>query len=48
MTLAEKIGQMTQVESDSITPDEVTDYAIGSLLTGGSGAARPNTPEGWL
>ena len=48
MTLAEKIGQMTQVESDSITPDEVTDYAIGSVLTGGSGAARPNTPEGWL
>ena len=48
MTLAEKIGQMTQVESDSITPDEVTAYAIGSVLTGGSGAARPNTPEGWL
>ena len=38
MTLAEKIGQMTQVESDSITPDEVTAYAIGSVLTGGSGA----------
>ncbi len=37
MTLAEKIGQMTRVESDSITPDEVTAYAIGSVLTGGSG-----------
>ena len=36
MTLAEKIGQMTQVERDSITPDEVTAYAIGSVLTGGS------------
>ena len=31
MTLAEKIGQMTQVESDSITPDEVTDHAIGRI-----------------
>ena len=40
LTLAEKIGQMTQVESDSITPDEVTAYAVGSVLTGGSGAAR--------
>jgi beta-glucosidase len=48
MTLAEKIGQMTQVESGSITPDEVTAYRIGSVLTGGSGAAQPNTPEGWL
>ena len=48
MTLDEKIGQMTQVESGSIAPAEVTAYAIGSVLTGGGGAAQPNTPEGWL
>ncbi len=48
LTLAEKIGQMTQAESGSITPEEVTAYAIGSVLTGGGGAAQPNTPEGWL
>ena len=40
MTLAEKIGQMTQVESDSITPDEVIAYAIGSVLTGEIGRAH--------
>ncbi|MEO0599762.1 MAG: hypothetical protein AAF126_26855, partial [Chloroflexota bacterium] len=35
MTLAEKIGQMTQVEKNSITPDDVKQYFIGSILSGG-------------
>ena len=35
MTLAEKIGQMTQAEIRAITPDEVRQYAIGSVLNGG-------------
>jgi beta-glucosidase len=48
MTLAEKIGQMTQVEKNSISPEEVAEYAIGSVLSGGGGYPRPNTPEGWL
>ena len=30
MTLAEKIGQMTQVEKNSIAPGDVTKYFIGS------------------
>ncbi|MGC9400785.1 MAG: glycoside hydrolase family 3 protein [Anaerolineae bacterium] len=47
MTLAEKIGQMTQVEKNSITPEEVTAYAIGSVLSGGGGYPTPNTPEAW-
>lgn len=47
MTLAEKIGQMTQVEKNSITPDEVTRHAIGSVLSGGGGNPSPNTPETW-
>ncbi len=48
MTLAEKIGQMTQVEMGSIRPAAVTTYAIGSVLSGGGGTPTPNTPEKWL
>ena len=47
MTLAEKIGQMAQVENRSITPAEVTQHAIGSVLSGGGGNPEPNTPENW-
>ncbi|MEO8810137.1 MAG: glycoside hydrolase family 3 N-terminal domain-containing protein, partial [Rhodanobacter sp.] len=35
MTLAQKIGQMTQAEIKSITPEQVTQYYIGSVLNGG-------------
>jgi beta-glucosidase len=47
MTLAEKIGQMTQVEKNSIPPEDVTTYFIGSVLSGGGGNPQPNTPENW-
>jgi hypothetical protein len=47
MTLAEKIGQMIQVENLSITPPEVTHCLIGSVLSGGGGNPEPNTPERW-
>ncbi len=47
MTLTEKIGQMTQVEKYSISPDEVAEYGIGSVLSGGGGNPTPNTPETW-
>lgn len=47
MTLAEKIGQMTQVEKNSIPPEDVTTYFIGSVLSGGGGNPEPNTPENW-
>ena len=48
MTLAEKIGQMTQVEKNSIKPGDITTYFIGSILSGGGGApAGDNTPAGW-
>lgn len=48
MTLAEKIGQMTQVEKGSIEPADVTRYFIGSVLSGGGGSPPSNTPEDWL
>ena len=47
MTLAEKIGQMAQIEKNSITPDAVRDDAIGSVLSGGGGNPTPNTPADW-
>lgn len=47
MTLAEKIGQMTQVEKNSISLKDVTAYFIGSILSGGGGSPTPNSPEMW-
>ena len=47
MTLAEKAGQITQIEKNSITPDEVREYSIGSVLSGGGGNPTPNNPAAW-
>ncbi len=48
MTLAEKIGQMTLVEKNSINEEEITELGIGALLSGGGGYPPTNTPAGWL
>jgi beta-glucosidase len=49
MTLEEKLGQMTQVEKNSISDNDVYRYFIGSILSGGGGYPRGNnTPEGWI
>ena len=47
MTLDEKIGQMTQVEKNSIRPGDITKYYIGSILSGGGGHPGENTAQGW-
>ena len=47
MTIEEKIGQMTQVEKDSIRPGDITKYFIGSILSGGGGSPKENTVQGW-
>ena len=47
MTLDEKIGQMTQVEKNSIRPGDITKYSIGSILSGGGGSPEKNTPQEW-
>jgi beta-glucosidase len=48
MTLAEKIGQMTQAERGSVTGnDNITTYFFGSVLSGGGSAPSTNTTEGW-
>lgn len=41
MTLEEKIGQMTQPEIASVTPQDVITYHLGSVLNGGG--SWPNT-----
>jgi beta-glucosidase len=51
MTLAQKIGQMTQAEIKSITPAQVTRYYIGSVLNGGGswpGMNKHATINDWL
>lgn len=47
MTLDEKIGQMTQAERASASPDDVRDYYLGSILSGGGSHPASNTPTGW-
>src|SRR5215207_5936806 len=47
MTLAEKIGQMTQPEKNSVPVEDVTNYFLGSVLSGGGGNPEPNTVEAW-
>lgn len=49
MTLAEKIGQMTQVDTAAL-PDKshIQKYALGSVLSGGGSDPVDNTPQSWL
>lgn len=49
MTLAEKVGQMTQAERGWATEHrgQVTELALGSVLSGGGSAPSQNTPEAW-
>jgi len=47
MTLEEKIGQMAQVEKNSIRSADITARFIGSLLSGGGGYPYPNTSGSW-
>lgn len=47
MSLAEKIGQMTLVEKNSMIADDIPARYIGGLLSGGGGYPTPNTPEAW-
>ncbi|GAA3340655.1 hypothetical protein GCM10020358_29050 [Amorphoplanes nipponensis] len=47
MTLDDKIGQMTQAERGVISPAQLTQYRVGSVLSGGgSGPARTPRPPG--
>ena len=49
MTPAEKIGQMTQTERYQVFDNEapITQYGLGSILSGGGSTPPQNTPEAW-
>ncbi|ONI46883.1 hypothetical protein AN642_00425, partial [Epulopiscium sp. SCG-B10WGA-EpuloA2] len=48
MTIEEKVAQMLQPEANDITPEQVAEYHIGSLLSGGgSGTSGDNTAQEW-
>ena len=47
MTLAEKIGQMAQVEIYSIPVEDITTHFIGSVLSGGGGNPDQNDVKTW-
>jgi beta-glucosidase len=47
MTLPEKIGQMTQVEKGSLSPEDVSRRFIGSVLSGGGAAPADNNAAAW-
>ncbi|NQD37330.1 exo 1,3/1,4-beta-D-glucan glucohydrolase [Permianibacter sp. IMCC34836] len=51
MTLEEKVGQIIQADIDSVTPDEVRRYHLGSVLNGGNSAPNQDNrahPREWL
>jgi beta-glucosidase len=51
MTLPQKIGQMTQPEIKAITPDQVREFYIGSVLNGGGSwpaMDKHATPAQWV
>ena len=48
MTLEQKVGQMLQPDTRSITPEEVAEYYIGSILSGGGASpSTGNTAADW-
>lgn len=47
MTLAEKVGQMTQVDQRAVEPADLTRWLIGSVLSGGGANPTPNSPRNW-
>ncbi len=48
MNLDQKIGQILQPERQFITPDEVKQYHIGSVLSGGGSVPGENRPQDWI
>jgi beta-glucosidase len=49
MTLAEKVGQMTQTERGKVYADAtpITTWNLGSILSGGGSTPTENTPVAW-
>src|SRR5215218_6460729 len=49
MTLEEKVGQMTQTERYQVFDDTspITQYGLGSILSGGGSTPAQNNPDAW-
>ena len=48
MTLDEKVGQMTQPDHSFLkSPDDVSRFFVGSVLSGGSSEIPDSSPAGW-
>jgi len=51
MTLEEKVGQVIQADIASVTPEQVREFNLGSILNGGGsapGGDNRTTPDKWL
>lgn len=52
MSLREKVGQMIQADTAAITPDDLRDYPLGSILAGGNspplGAPDRSPASAWV
>lgn len=48
MTLAQKIGQMTQAERLSCTPTQAAEFHLGSVMCGAGSAPSNNRLQDWL
>ena len=51
MTLEQKVGQMVQGEIKDVTPEDVTQYYLGSVLNGGGSfpnGQKNSTVSDWL
>lgn len=51
LTIEEKVGQVIQPEINSVTPADVKQYRLGSVLNGGGGwpgTNKDSTPKDWL
>jgi len=47
LSTAQKIGQLIQTERMSITPDQVREHHVGSILSGGGSCPGANLPADW-
>ncbi len=51
MTREEKVGQLMQPDINDVTPEQVKEFNLGSILNGGGSAPDKNlrnTPDSWL
>lgn len=48
MSLEQKVGQMTQAERMACTPEDVKEFHLGSVLSGGGSCPGDNRPQDWV